>query len=59
MDWMQILSALFLGMMAIIFFPRAKQAMANSRKAESGEWMGAILPILAVVAFVIFLMMAV
>ncbi len=59
MDWIQILSALFLGMMAVILFPRVKHALANSRKAQPSEWMGAILPILAVVAFVVFLMMAV
>lgn len=59
MDWIEILSLLFLVMMAVVIFPRAKHLISNSRKAESGEWMGALLPILAVVAFVVFLMMAV
>ena len=59
MDWMKILTVLFLVMMIVVFFPRVKYAIQNSRKAESGEWMGVILPILAVVGFVIFLMMAV
>jgi len=59
MDWIQILSLVFLGAMAAFLFPRTKQMLANSRKAAPGEWMGALLPILAVVGFVIFLMMAV
>lgn len=59
MDWIQILSLVFLGAMAVFLFPRAKHMIENSRKAEPGEWMGALLPIMAVVGFVIFLMMVV
>ena len=59
MDWMKIGAAVLLGMMIIMLLPRAKQMMTNSPKAESGDWTSAILPILAVVAFVIFLIMLV
>lgn len=59
MDWIQITSALFLAAMVVLLFPRAKQAIANSRKAEKGEWMSFIIPIAAVIAFVILLIMMV
>jgi len=59
MDWMQIASALFLVMMAIFLFPRVKHAVSNSPKAEKGDWMSFILPIIAVIGFVILLIMMV
>jgi len=59
MDWMKIGSALLLGAMILFLWPRAKQMMQNSRKAEPGEWQGVLLPILAVVGFVILLAMIV
>jgi len=55
MDWMKIGSALLLLMMIIYIFPRARHMMANSPKAEAGEWQSAILPLLAVVLFVLVL----
>lgn len=59
MDWMQITSVLFLGAMAFFLFPRVKQAIANSPKAEKGDWMSFIIPIAAVIGFVILLIMMV
>jgi len=59
MDWMQIGYALLLGMMIIVIYPRVKHAMNNSPKAENGDWTSALLPILAVVGFVILLIMLV
>ncbi len=59
MDWMQITSALFLVMMAVFLFPRVKHAVTNSPKAEKGDWMSFILPIIAVIGFVILLIMMV
>ncbi len=55
MDWMKIGSALLLLMMIVYIFPRARQMMTNSPKAEPGEWRSALLPIAAVVLFVMIL----
>lgn len=55
MDWMKIGSALLLLMMIIYIFPRARHMMTNSPKAEASEWQSAILPLLAVVLFVLVL----
>ena len=54
--WMKLGAALLLGMMILFLLPRAKQMMKESRTAESGEWLGAAVPIVAVVLFVLFLM---
>ena len=59
MDWMQIGSAILLGAMIVFLWPRAKQMLKETRKAEAGEWQSAILPILAVIGFVALLVMIV
>ena len=59
MDWMKIASAILLGMMIVFLWPRAKQMLKETRKAEAGEWQSAILPILAVMGFVVLLVMMV
>jgi hypothetical protein len=59
MDWMKIGSAILLGTMIVFLWPRAKQMLKETRKAEAGEWQSAILPILAVVGFVVLLVMMV
>ncbi len=59
MDWMKIGSAILLGAMIMFLWPRAKQMMKESRKAEPGEWQSVLLPILAVVGFVVLLVMMV
>ena len=59
MDWMKIAAAALLIMMIIFIWPRAKLMMSETRKAEPGEWQSAILPILAVVGFVILLILMV
>ena len=55
MDWIKISSAIFLILMLIFLLPRAKHMIKNSPKAESGDWQAALLPILAVVAFIALL----
>lgn len=55
MDWMKILSAIALGLMIIYLLPRAKQMMQMSAEVENKDWMGFLIPIAAVVMFVIFL----
>ncbi len=59
MDWMKIGSALLLLAMIAVIFPRAKHMLTNSPKAEKGDWMTVVLPILAVAGFVILLTMLV
>ena len=54
-DWIQIGSGLLFAAMLIYLFPRAKHAVQNSRKAESGEWLNFALLMGGVVLFVIVL----
>ena len=55
MDWIKIGSALFLAAMLIYLFPRAKQAIENSPKGSASDWMGFVLPMAAVVLFIVVL----
>ncbi|TNF88006.1 MAG: hypothetical protein JSU67_15390 [Gammaproteobacteria bacterium] len=55
MDWVKIGSAVLLAAMLIYLFPRAKQAVQNSPKGSASDWMGFVIPIVAVVLFVILL----
>ncbi len=55
MDWVQIISALALVMFIVILLPAALQRMRGSPKGTSSDWMGFIVPMLAVVLFVILL----
>jgi hypothetical protein len=59
MDWLKIGSALFLGAMLVFIFPRMRHAIKHSPKGTMQDWMGYIVPILGVIAFVIFLIMMV
>ena len=53
--WMKIGYALLLGMMIMFVFPRAKQMLKESPKVSGNEWMGVLIPIIAVVLFVMLL----
>jgi hypothetical protein len=55
MDWIKIGSALFMLAMVIYLFPRAKHAVQNSPKGTLKDWMGYIVPMAAVVLFIIVL----
>jgi len=57
--WMEIAAAAALGMMLFYMYPRAKHWMEHGPKAEKGDWHAAILPLAAVVGFVILLIMMV
>ncbi|MCB1858716.1 MAG: hypothetical protein KDI63_10605 [Gammaproteobacteria bacterium] len=59
MDWMKIGSAVLLIAMILFLWPRAKMMLKHSPEAKPGDWQGVILPILAVVGFVILLAMLV
>ena len=55
MDGIQIASAIFLVLMLVFLFPRAKQMFTNSPKAESGDWNAALLLLAGVIGFVMLL----
>lgn len=59
MDWMKWGSALLIGAMIVLLFPRAKQMMAQSREATSADWKGLLVPLLAVIGFVVLLILSV
>jgi len=57
--WMKIGSALLLGTMLVILWPRAKVMLKESPKGSAEDWKGALIPLLLVALFVILLIMAV
>jgi general stress protein CsbA len=59
MDWLKIISALFIVAMMVMLFPRLKQASKNAPKGTQEDWMAAIKPLLLVVGFVVVLIMLV
>jgi len=54
-DWMKIVSAMALIMFIVLLFPRAADAMKNSPKGSSSDWMGFIVSIIMVVIFITLL----
>ncbi|MEJ2455562.1 MAG: hypothetical protein P8103_15590 [Candidatus Thiodiazotropha sp.] len=59
MDWLKIFSAILIVGWIIFMWPRAKYWLQNSPKAQKGDWQAAVLPLAAVVGFVILLIMLV
>lgn len=59
MDWIKIFSAVLIVGWIIYIWPRARYWLKNSPKAQAGDWQAAILPLAAVVGFVILLIMLV
>ncbi|MEW7990132.1 MAG: hypothetical protein AB2817_17945 [Candidatus Thiodiazotropha sp.] len=57
MDWTKIIWALLLGAMILFLWPRAKQMLKHSPKAEKGDWQAVLLPLAFVVGFVVLLIM--
>ena len=55
MDWIQIGSALFLGAMLVFIFPRMRDAVKHAPKGKMSDWMGFIIPLAAVIGFIILL----
>ena len=55
MDWTSILWAALLGIFLITMLPKAKQIAENSPKGSIKDWMGYVLPMAAVVLFIILL----
>jgi hypothetical protein len=59
MDWMKLIWAIAIGGVILLLWPQAKQMFKHSPKAEKGDWQAVILPLAAVVGFVILLIMLV
>ena len=55
MDWVKIGSALFMLAMVIYLFPRARETIKNSPKGSASDWMGFVIPIIAIVLFIVLL----
>ena len=55
MGWSEILYAVLLGGLLIFMFPRARQMVENSPKGTMKDWMGFIVPMIAVILFVVLL----
>ena len=54
--WMKVGSAMLLGFMLFMLWPRARDMLTKSPAAQPGDWRGFILPLLAVAGFVVLLM---
>ena len=57
--WWKILTAVALGMLLVVLWPAYKHWSQNGPKAEAGDWQAAVLPLLGVVGFIVFLIMLV
>jgi hypothetical protein len=57
--WLKIGSALLLGMMLLMIWPRAKIMIKESPKGSAQDWKSALIPLLLVAGFVILLILAV
>lgn len=57
--WMKIGSALLLGTMLVILWPRAKVMLKESPKGSAEEWKSALIPLLLVAGFIVLLILAV
>ncbi len=57
--WLKLGSALFIAAMLVMIWPRARIMMQEGRKGSAADWKAAIIPLLAVVGFVILLILSV
>jgi len=59
MDWLKIFSAILIIGWIVFLWPRAMHWLKHSPKAQKGDWQAVVLPLAAVVGFVILLIMLV
>ena len=59
MDWLKIGSAVLLIAMLVYIWPQMKHALKHSPKGTTEDWKGFLIPLVAVIAFVVFLVMMV
>ncbi len=57
--WLKIGSALLLGAMLVMIWPRARIMMQEGRKGSAEEWKSALIPLLLVAGFVLLLILSV
>jgi Ni,Fe-hydrogenase I cytochrome b subunit len=57
--WIKVLSAALLVGMLVFIYPRMRNAMQNAPKGTQQDWMGYIIPVLAVAGFIFLLVMLV
>ena len=55
MDWLKIGAAVLLVAMFFMILPSAKRMVKESPKGSASDWMGFIIPIVAIVLFIILL----
>jgi len=55
MDWMAIGSAVLIIAMLIFIFPRMRESIKHAPKGNMSDWMGFIIPLAAVIGFIILL----
>lgn len=59
MDWLKIGSAALMIGMLIFIYPRMRDAMKNSPKGTVDDWKGYLIPLAAVIGFVILMIISV
>ena len=57
--WIKILSAVLIVGWIVFMWPRARYWLSNSPKAKKGDWQAVLLPLAAVIVFVVILIMLV
>ena len=56
MDWIKIASAVFMVAMFIYLIPpRQTHGVQNSPKGSASDWMGYVIPMVAIVLFIVML----
>jgi hypothetical protein len=55
MDWMTIGSVVLIAGMMVFIFPRMRHAVKTAPKGNMDDWMGFIIPLAAIVGFIILL----
>ena len=56
MDWITIVSAILMGLMVVLLFPRARHMIKHSPKGSRSDWQTAIIAFGLVILFVVLLM---
>ncbi len=59
MDWMKLLAVVAGGLMLFAMWPAYKHWSKHGPKAQPGDWQSLLLPLLALIGFVVFLIMMV
>jgi len=55
MDWLQIVSVIFLGAMLIFIFPRMRHAVKNAPKGSNKDWLNYLMILVVVGLFIVLL----